>query len=215
GIVKLQDQYAYFDEKQVKALLDKLESPPALSGQELLQSALAEDYDGAPIKLSPAARKLLDDLLSGGPVPLPAGLEATLRPYQQRGFEWLYKNARIGFGSLIADDMGLGKTLQVIATLLKLKEEGSLGDQKAIAIVPTTLLTNWYKEIQKFAPGLSAHVYHGPGRSLDPLDNADLLVTTYGVVRSEGAALARKKWLAIVIDEAQNIKNPTTAQSKA
>lgn len=215
GIVKLQDQYAYFDEKQVKALLDKLENPPALSGRELLQAALAEDYEGAPVQLSTAAKKLMDELLRGGPVAEPEGLKAELRPYQQRGYEWLYKNSRIGFGSLIADDMGLGKTLQVIATLLKLKEEGALGKEKALAIVPTTLLTNWHKEIQKFAPGLSAHVYHGPSRSLEPLEKADLLITTYGVVRSEGAALTRKKWLAVVIDEAQNIKNPATAQSKA
>ena len=142
-------------------------------------------------------------------------MQATLRPYQQSGYEWMYKNSRIGFGSLIADDMGLGKTLQVITTLLKLKEDGELEKHKALIIVPTTLLTNWAKEIQKFAPALRAHIYHGSNRQLELLEEADILITTYGVVRSESSKLQKQKWLVVVIDEAQNIKNPTTAQTKA
>ena len=94
-------------------------------------------------------KKLITNLLKGEGTDIPDGLEATLRPYQQSGYEWMYKNSRIGFGSLIADDMGLGKTIQVITTLLKLKEDGELEKQKALIIVPTTLLTNWAKEIQK------------------------------------------------------------------
>ncbi|MEM6700279.1 MAG: DEAD/DEAH box helicase, partial [Bacteroidota bacterium] len=129
--------------------------------------------------------------------------------------EWLYKNTRLGFGSLIADDMGLGKTLQVITTILKLKEDSELGRSKVLTIVPTTLLTNWQKEIQKFAPDLKTHIYHGFNRQLEPLKEADVLITTYGVVRTETSKLQKQKWLAVVIDEAQNIKNPKTAQTKA
>ncbi len=215
GIVKLNDQYVYFDEKQIKSLIDKLENPPTLNGNQLLQVALTEEYEGAKVKLDQKARNILDQLLRGEGKELPIGLEATLRPYQLRGFEWLYKNSRLGFGSLIADDMGLGKTIQVIAALLKLKEDGEFKKQKGLIIVPTTLLTNWEKEIQKFAPSLKTHIYHGPNRTLDPLKEAELLITTYGVVRSEGAKLQKQKWLTVVIDEAQNIKNPTTAQTKA
>ena len=127
----------------------------------------------------------------------------------------MYKNSKLGFGSLLADDMGLGKTLQIITILLKLKEEGELEKRKALIIVPTTLLTNWVKEIAKFAPDLIPAVYHGSNRNLDLLKNADLIITTYGVVRSDTAKLSKKKWLTVVIDEAQNIKNPTTAQTKA
>ena len=215
GIVRLHDQYVYFDENEVKALIGKLEHPPALNGPHLLQAALTEEYKGAKVKLDEKAKKILDDLLKGEGTSLPEGLNATLRPYQIRGYEWLYKNARLGFGSLIADDMGLGKTLQVIATLLKLKEDGELGPQKALIIVPTTLLTNWEKEIARFAPGLQTHIYHGPNRSLDPLAEADVLLTSYGVARSEHATLHKKPWLIVVIDEAQNIKNPKTEQTKA
>lgn len=215
GIVKLNDQYVHFDEKEIQKLIEQLENPPALTGPELLQTALTEEYRGAKVKLDAKARKLIDDLLKGEGTELPDGLKAKLRPYQLRGYEWMYKNSRLGFGSLIADDMGLGKTLQVIAVLLKLKEDGELQKQKGLIIVPTTLLTNWKKEIQKFAPSLSTHIYHGSNRTLDPLENADLLITTYGVVRSESAKLSKLKWLTVVIDEAQNIKNPTTAQTKA
>ncbi|MEY3248911.1 MAG: hypothetical protein RL742_954 [Bacteroidota bacterium] len=216
GIVRLTDGYAYVEDKEIAALLDRIENMPAPTGPKLLQIALSGEYQGAPVRLDASARALIAELLRPDAVPLPAGLHAQLRPYQLRGFEWLYKNTRLGFGSLIADDMGLGKTLQVIATLQRLKEDGALaGGQKALVVAPTTLLTNWSKEIARFAPGLSTHVYHGPSRSMAPLADADILLTTYGVVRSEITSLQKKDWLVTVLDEAQNIKNLEAAQTKA
>jgi len=127
----------------------------------------------------------------------------------------MYRNSRIGFGSIIADDMGLGKTLQVIAILLKFKEEKAINEKhKALVIVPTGLLTNWQSEIEKFAPSLSSHIHHGTGRNLKEF-KADVMLTTYGVVRSDADLLKKHKWQVMVIDEAQNIKNHDTAQSKA
>jgi uncharacterized Zn finger protein len=215
GIVKVNDQYVFVEEKELQELMKKLEAPPALKPQELLQAALTEEYNGAPIKLDENARKLIEELLSIDNISVPKGLKAQLRPYQLRGYEWLYKNARIGFGSLIADDMGLGKTLQVITTLLKLKEEGSLGEQKALAILPTTLLTNWQKEINRFAPDLKPFIYHGPNRDFSGIDEADVVLTSYGIARNETSKLNKKKWLCLILDESQNIKNPATAQTKA
>ncbi|MFT4668301.1 MAG: SNF2 family DNA or RNA helicase, partial [Gammaproteobacteria bacterium] len=215
GIVKINDQYVFFEESEIKALIEKLKDPPDLDSKDLLQVALTEDYGGAKVELGKKVKKLMNDLLRGEKVKVPKGLKATLRPYQLSGYRWMYKNSRIGFGSLIADDMGLGKTLQVITTLLKLKEDGAFEKQKAIVIVPTTLLTNWEKEINRFAPGLRSHIYHGPSRDLKPLKDADILLTTYGVARSETAKLQKQKWLLLVIDEAQAIKNPGTAQTKA
>ncbi len=215
GIVKLQDQYVYFEEKALQKLKEKLEAPPSVKPQELLQTALTEEYEGAPVKLDKKARQLLQRLLSREGTELPEGLQAELRPYQVRGFEWLYKNARLGFGSLIADDMGLGKTLQVIATLLKLKEDGTLGPQKALAVLPTTLLTNWEKEIQRFAPALETAIYHGPNRKLADTATADVVLTTYGIARSEVIVLKKQPWLCLILDESQNIKNPAAGQAKA
>ena len=128
-------------------MIKKLENPPNIGTNELLHIALTEDFDGAKVDLDQKTRELIDNLLQGDQVETPKGLQATLRPYQQRGYEWLYKNTRVGFGSLIADDMGLGKTLQVITTLLKLKEDGELDKEKALIVVPTTLLTNWEKAV--------------------------------------------------------------------
>lgn len=216
GIVKINDEFVYFDEKEIEKLIDQLKNPPELNQHEILQAALTQTYNGASIRLDKATQYLMNKLLSTDETPVPPSLLATLRPYQHRGYEWMYKNSRLGLGSIIADDMGLGKTLQVITTLLKLKNDGELNDKyKGLIIVPTTLLTNWSKEIQKFAPDLKAHIYHGSNRKLEPLQNADLLITTYGVTRSETAKLQKQKWLTVIIDEAQNIKNPTTAQSKA
>jgi len=215
GIVRYQNAYLFFDEAEIAKLIHALENPPELNGQELLQIALADEYKGASIELTPELRQLMDELLSEDAIAPPISLEATLRPYQQRGYEWLYKNTRLGFGSLLADDMGLGKTLQVITTLLKLKEEGRLDEQKALVVVPTTLLTNWDKEIKKFGPELITHIYHGSNRKLAPIADADVLLTTYGVARGEVAKLQKYNWLIMVIDEAQNIKNPATAQTKA
>jgi SNF2 family DNA or RNA helicase/uncharacterized Zn finger protein len=216
GIVKINDEFIYFNENEISKLIDRLENPPTLNQHEIFQAALTEEYDGAKIQLDKATRDLMKKLLGGDETELPAGLLATLRPYQLRGYEWMYKNSRLGLGSIIADDMGLGKTLQVITTLLRLKEDGEINDQqKGLIIVPTTLLTNWSKEIMKFAPTLKWHIYHGVNRDLTPLQDADVLITTYGIARNETAKLQKQKWLTVIIDEAQNIKNPTTAQSKA
>ena len=214
GIVKLNDQYILLDEDELIKLFNKLDSPPQLSGFQALQVLLAEAYDGVKIGLSPEAAALIRQLVQPNEVPLPKGLEATLRPYQLTGYEWMLKNTRLGFGSLIADDMGLGKTIQVIATLLKFKEEGLLQKKKALVIVPTSLLTNWRKEIEKFAPSLKAAVYHGQKRSLGVAD-PDVIITTYGIVRNEQDLLQKMEWYCTVIDEAQNIKNAGTAQTKS
>ncbi len=214
GIVKIRDQYVYLNPQEIRQLVDKLENPPELSGKELLQSALTEEYEGSPIKLNAKAKKLLRSLMKTDTIATPADLHAQLRPYQQRGYAWLYKNSRLGFGSIIADDMGLGKTLQVITMLLKFKEEGQLDKKKALVVVPTTLLTNWQKEMSRFAPALRWHTYHGPQRAF-PDDDFDVLLTTYGIARGDVKALNKIKWHSLIIDEAQNIKNPGTAQTKA
>lgn len=215
GIVKLKDEYVYFDEREVLRLIHQLEQSEALAGPMLLQVALAEEYEGAKVTLSKDVQSLMSTFRKADPISLPVGLQASLRPYQQRGMDWLYKNTKLGFGSILADDMGLGKTLQIITLILKLKEEGELTKNKALVVVPTTLLTNWQKEVQKFAPALVVSVYHGPNRNLAQLAKTDILLSTYGVVRSDNAQLIKKKWAIIVIDEAQNIKNSGTAQTKA
>ncbi len=215
GLFRFKERYIYVNEEDMTKLTKALTTNKELSPYELLQAALAQEYQGAPVILTQEVQQIIGELSSTEEIALPAGLFATLRPYQHRGYSWMFKNSRIGFGSIIADDMGLGKTIQVIAILLKLKEEGAINHtQRAIAVVPTGLLTNWKAEVEKFAPSLTTHIYHGGTRNLNQFD-ADLMLTTYGVLRSDHELLKKGNWQIMIIDEAQNIKNHQTGQSKA
>jgi SNF2 family DNA or RNA helicase/uncharacterized Zn finger protein len=214
-LFKFKENYIYVNDKDIEKLHKAFTNVKPLTPYQLLQTALSEEYAGAPVLLTDEVKKLIQELTDNKDIPLPQGLNAQLRPYQQRGFSWMYRNSRIGFGSIIADDMGLGKTLQVISILLKLKEENALNEKhKALVVVPTGLLTNWQAEIAKFAPSLSSHIFHGATRNLDRFD-ADIMLTSYGVLRTDGDLLKKQKWQIMIIDEAQNIKNHEAAQSKA
>ncbi|MBO0950023.1 DEAD/DEAH box helicase [Fibrella forsythiae] len=218
GLVKIKDQYVLIDPTDLGRLQKQLTRPAELSGTDLLRAAMAEEYQGNRIGISADVQGILKQFTEAQTQPLPDRLNAQLRPYQQRGYEWLLKNTTLGMGSLLADDMGLGKTLQVISLLLKFKQEGRFMKQKGLVVLPTTLLTNWQKEIAKFAPDLKAHVYHGPNRKMPEGKAAaanDLILTTYGVVRSDLETLKKTTWSVLIIDEAQNIKNSDTEQTKA
>jgi len=214
GIVRFKGEYVYLDTAEIEQLRLQLQKPANATPAELLRIALAEEYLGTPVTLDDKAQSIIQALTQIENMPLPAELNATLRPYQERGYAWLYRNIHAGFGSVIADDMGLGKTLQVIVTLLKLKEEGELSEAKALVVVPTSLLTNWSKEIARFAPTLTAGIFHGARREQEK-ERPDILLTTYGTVRTDLAKFKKQPWRIVIIDEAQNIKNPATAQTKA
>ena len=214
GIVKLKGQYVYLNENEIKKIIANTERTPRLSSNEVLQTILTEEYWGSKIKFTEDVHELMLKLAKPDAVELPEGLTGSLREYQKRGYEWMLKNTNLGFGSIIADDMGLGKTCQVLAMLLKLKQDKKLRKGKILVIAPTTLLTNWGKEILKFTPDLKYFIYHGQNRKLEN-DDYDMLLTTYGIIRQESEKFSKHKWKVVVIDEAQNIKNPHTAQTMA
>ncbi len=215
GLFRFKERYIYVTEEEIEKLHKIFTEDKPLSAYQLFQTALSEEYEGTPVSLTDEVRAMMAELTSVEEIPLPGELVAIPRPYQHRGYSWMYRNSRIGFGSIIADDMGLGKTVQVIALMLKLKEEQAINEkQKALVIVPTGLLTNWQAEIAKFAPSLSTHVFHGTARDLKQFD-ADVMLTTYGVARGDSELLRKQKWQVMVIDEAQNIKNHEAGQSKA
>jgi SNF2 family DNA or RNA helicase len=213
GIVKLKQQYVHLDPLDLKALMESLAKQKKMNRFQLLQAAITGEYNGQKISMDDNTHQLIDSLLQIGTMEVPGDIHASLRPYQERGFSWLYKNTQLDFGSIIADDMGLSKTLQVIAMLQQIKDEGGFEKQKALVAVPTTLLTNWQKELEKFAPSLSFGIYHGNKRQLDL--HPDIVITSNGVARSDLEILSKYKWRAIVIDEAQNIKNVSAAQTQA
>ncbi len=215
GIVKLRNQYLLVSEEELEKLRKQILSNSKLTPMDLLRASLAGEHNDSPVMISEQLQELLKRSFTPETIDLPISIKATMRPYQLVGFQWIANNSRLGFGSLIADDMGLGKTLQVIAVLQYFKDNALINKkQKALVIAPTTLLTNWQKEVDKFAPGLKVAIYHGANRML-PQEEFDVLLTSYGLARNDTAILEKQKWYALVIDESQNIKNPSTAQTKA
>ncbi|MGE7950652.1 DEAD/DEAH box helicase [Lysinibacillus xylanilyticus] len=154
-------------------------------------------------------------------VPVPTSLQAELRPYQHEGFEWLVFMREQGFGACLADDMGLGKTVQLISYLLHLYE--TTADTKpSIIICPTSVLGNWQKEIARFAPSLIVHTHYQANRAkeddfkqLVASEKPHVILSTYGTVSQDAEFLQEVDWAAVVLDEAQNIKNMQTLQSRA
>lgn len=156
----------------------------------------------------------------------PEAFCGTLRPYQKAGLSWLAFLDRFGLGACLADDMGLGKTIQLIALLQHEREARTGPGEEAtridptLLIVPTSVVSNWEREIVRFAPELRVHVQHGSDRPTDAMfDHAvadtDVVITTYALVSRDLETLARQTWHRIVLDEAQYIKNPPTKQARA
>lgn len=214
-LVKVMDNYILLDEKEVTELLKQIEKlPESLPHEYLLQAMLAEEIDSATVSLDGNLKKLTQSFNKYQQLPIPNNLKACLRPYQERGFNWLVQNIHSSFGSILADDMGLGKTIQVIAVILYLKNNGFLEmGHRVLIVAPTGLLSNWDKEFRKFAPDITTCLYHGNKREL--LEACDVVLTSYGLVRSDKKELNKVKWRVLVIDEAQNIKNPYSEQTKA
>lgn len=218
GIVRLRDGFVWLDPQHSARLVQRLANPPQPSAAVVVKSILLDSFQGAPLFLGEEVRRLRENLQAApraGTVDLP-GLQATLRPYQEVGFRWLLRNCESGLGCLLADDMGLGKTLQTIALLEHYRARGRWGDgAPALIVLPTSLITNWQRELARFAPDLAVAVYHGPTRKRRVFAKAHVILTSYGIVRSDATELAELSLGAVVIDEAQQIKNPGAAQSKA
>ena len=173
-------RHALFD---LARLARELNQPPPAELEGL--KALLDDFTGIPVAV------------------LPADLQATLRPYQQRGVDWLAVLRDAGLGGILADDMGLGKTVQALCAVRGL----------VLVVAPTSVIPNWANEIRRFRPALTVCTYHGPGRVLDA--DADVVLTTYGLLRGDIEFLSNRTWQAVVLDEAQAIKNPDSQVARA
>ncbi|MFD3825181.1 SNF2-related protein [Streptomyces sp. NPDC058625] len=211
-VVRLRDQWVLVDpalvRKARKRELGLLDPVDALS---VALTGTAE-ADGETVEAVPVgALAVLRDRLTTGvrPADPPPGLDATLRDYQLRGLAWLDLMTSLGLGGCLADDMGLGKTITLIA--LHLKRDRA---EPTLVVCPASLLGNWQREINRFAPGVPVRRFHGPDRTLDGLTGGFVL-TTYGTMRSAAPALAAQRWGMVVADEAQHVKNPHSATAKA
>lgn len=145
----------------------------------------------------------------------PEGLQSILRPYQVSGYQWLNYLSEVKWGGILADDMGLGKTVQALSFLQHFKNE--YGKLQALVVCPTTLIYNWQNEIKKFTPKLSYYIHHGATRTREKenFQTADIVITTYGTLRSDIKLLLTFKFDYVVLDESQAIKNPASKVTRA
>ncbi len=214
GIIEFKNKYILIDQNEAQSIINKLKNPKIdkITRMEMLHAAFSGHLSDYEFDYDEAFANIVKDLGKSVEVAAPEGLNGVLRPYQMGGLKWLYTNTTKGFGSCIADDMGLGKTIQVISLILKLKEENKLKDP-VLVICPTTLMGNWIKELNMFAPSLKASAYHGPERKLDL--KSDVIITTFAILRIDIEEVKKTTWGMVVVDEAQNIKNPDTSQTAA
>lgn len=172
-------------------------------------SALRLQFDGA---LAP-----LNQSFTFEELPEPQSFQGRLRDYQRRGYSWLSFMQKLGLGACLADDMGLGKTVQTLALLCALKERGELG--AALLVCPTSVLGNWQREAARFAPDLKVLLHHGEraqSRSEfeERLRDGDLLITSYALLTRDQKLFSEQSWSVVILDEAQQIKNPASKTSK-
>ena len=214
GLIKYKNKYVLIDKEESKKIFEQIAKSnlKSMSRMELIHAAMSGQIDEYDFDYDDAFARIIKDFTKPVEVTPPKGLNGELRPYQQVGLKWLWTNVSKGFGACMADDMGLGKTIQVISLILKLKEEKTL-NKPVLVICPTTLIGNWMKELQMFAPALNAFVYHGSERKLEV--NHDVILTTYAIMRIDVEELKKHAWGMVIVDEAQNIKNPDTAQTLA
>jgi SNF2-related domain/SNF2 Helicase protein/Helicase conserved C-terminal domain len=223
SLVRLRGQWVELDAKRLASALKMISSTGQMTVADLLQAGLStQDGPGGLPVVSVTADGPLGDLLSGQvdrrlePIEAPANFAGTLRPYQERGLAWLSFLQSLGLGGVLADDMGLGKTVQMLALLAR----DAAGTGPTLLVCPMSLVGNWKRETEKFAPTLRVHVHHGAERARgkrfeEAVENSDLVITTYAIAARDSAALSDIKWHRLVVDEAQAIKNAATRQAVA
>ncbi|QOV39989.1 DEAD/DEAH box helicase [Streptomyces ferrugineus] len=218
-VVRLRGQWVLVDPQEMRrarAQQDHKVTPIDALGAALTGST---EVDGRRVEVRPtgwlaALRERLADPEGQEPVGQPAALAATLRDYQRRGLSWLARMTSLGLGCCLADDMGLGKTITLIALHLHRQADASSAGP-TLVVCPTSLMGNWQREIEKFAPGTRVRRFHGSRRDLGSVADGEFVLTTYGTMRLDARRLADVPWGMVVADEAQHVKNPYSATARA
>ena len=231
-LVKIQGEWVALDPsfiQQIRKMMEEAEEN-GISFEDLIKSSAAssgadglddEAVSDMTIEMTGEVQQLFKKLYEGKEVQdfvVPASFQGELRPYQQHGAGWLMFLRKYGFGACLADDMGLGKTIQLIAYFLACKEDGV--DEPVLIVAPTSVLGNWQKELEKFAPSLDVRLHYGPTRAKGEvfvpwIKGADVVLTSYAISYLDEDELTRVHWSTVCLDEAQNIKNSDTKQSQA
>ena len=204
AFVRFRDGFVKMDPDEFSRLLKKAkDSAPDFN------DFLKAHFSGDTV-LAVNVSETVNNLFRENNFPVPSSLNAELRPYQKRGYNWVCSLLLSGFGCILADDMGLGKTVQSIAAVLRLKDEGLL--KQCLVIAPAALLSNWEKELDRFAPSLSVSRYHGSSRSLNK--KCDVFLTTYQTAVRDAEKLKNENFSLLLVDEAHLMKNAETRISR-
>jgi SNF2 family DNA or RNA helicase len=226
-LVRVRGQWVHMTAEEIRAALELWRTKESATPvRDVLRIAL-----GATTTLGPLAvdgvdatgwiGEVLERLEGHGgfqDLPPPPGLQATLRPYQQRGYSWLAFLRAWSLGACLADDMGLGKTVQTLCLLLAQRRAGD--DRPALVVCPTSVIGNWQREAERFTPGLKALIHHGVGRGrgeafLKAAREHAVVITSYALLLRDREHFGAVGWSTVVLDEAQNIKNPETKQARS
>ncbi|MBC8446877.1 MAG: DEAD/DEAH box helicase, partial [Chloroflexi bacterium] len=229
-LVQVRGQWVALNPEEIEAAIrfwKKRQAETQMSVLDALQWELSGEgeAEGLPVEeveVTGWMSDLLEQLKEGErleELPQPASLAGELRPYQRRGFSWLTFMRRWGLGACLADDMGLGKTIQAIALFLHDRKNNEQSPP-ALVVCPTSVAGNWQREIERFAPDLRPLLHHGANRAsgqdfLAQAQEHDVIITSYGLVRRDADLLSQMRWSEVILDEAQNIKNPAAKQTQA
>jgi len=230
-LVQVRGQWVEIRPDQIEQAIkfwEKQKGGGELSLQDALRLALSQEPTKANIGLpvtDVAAEGWIADLLEQlgrgeklKPISAPDSFQGTLRHYQSAGLSWLAFLRRWGLGACLADDMGLGKTPTTIAMLLAERTQHKK-TKPALVICPTSVVSNWERELSRFAPDLRVHIHHGATRKKDDFATQarkhDVVLSSYALLHRDLDALTQVEWGDVILDEAQNIKNPTTKQTQA
>lgn len=205
ALVRFKDGFVKMQLEEFSRLLRKAKATPPD-----INDFLKAHFSGDSV-LAFDARQTIDNLFREHNFPIPSSLNADLRPYQIRGYNWVCSLLLSGFGCILADDMGLGKTVQSIAAILRLKEEGLL-EENCLIVAPAALLNNWEKELSRFAPTLKVSRYHGSRRRFDK--KSDVFLTTYQTAVRDAKKINKKTFSLLLVDEAHLMKNSQTRISR-
>ncbi|MER5202708.1 DEAD/DEAH box helicase [Streptomyces sp. NPDC002825] len=218
-LVRLRDRWVLVDPAEVRRA--RAHQDRKVTPVDALSAVLTgtTEVDGRPVEVAATGwlerlRERLAEPEGDRPeVTQPPALAATLRDYQLRGLDWLHRMTSLGLGGCLADDMGLGKTITVIALHLhRQTDPASAGP--TLVVCPTSLMGNWQREIEKFAPGTPVRRFHGAARDLEELPDGGFVLTTYGTMRLDAERLTALDWGLVVADEAQHVKNPYSATAR-
>ncbi|MBI4288080.1 MAG: DEAD/DEAH box helicase [Chloroflexi bacterium] len=226
-LVQVRGQWVEFRPQQVEDALRFYQKKEGTLGEAMrLAAGVGTSPDALPI-VGVEAEGRLQDIMAGvssgsrvEELPAPGRFQGMLRPYQVKGFSWLAFLERFGLGACLADDMGLGKTIQLLALLLHERSNGVRDPGPTLLIAPMSVVGNWQREVSRFAPSLKVLVHHGTqrlcGKALARAARKnDVVISTYSLAHRDRADLSGISWRRIVLDEAQNIKNPSTRQTQA